>query len=157
ITADERKQMIAEIAALPGLVKDAVRGLGDEQLDTTYREGGWTVRQVIHHIADSHINGYARMRLILTEEEPTLKTDDQDKWAALPDYQLPVDVSMLLLDGLHWRWVRMLERVPNDSWGRTANHPEDGPVTLEKLLKIYAWHGRHHVEQVTRLRQEKGW
>lgn len=157
MTPEERRACIEEIRILPDLVRDAIEGLNDARLDTAYREGGWTVRQVVHHIADSHVNAYGRMKLVLTERHPTLKPYDQDAWAELADYALPVDSSIALLAGLHRRWAAFLEAVPDEGWGRTAYHPEDGEVTLEGLLRSYARHGRHHVGQIEELRRSSGW
>lgn len=148
MSPEERNQHIEMIQALPDLLEETVAGITDKQLDTSYREGGWTRRQVVHHIADSHINGFTRMRVTLTEEKPTLKTYEQDAWAALPDSQLPIAYSLQLIRALHARWVAMLENLKEESWERMALHPDDGELSLEKMLEVYAWHGKHHVEQI---------
>jgi len=153
-----RDDRIAALAALPRRAEGAVAGLGDDQLDTPYRDGGWTVRQVIHHLADAHVNGYQRMRLTLTEDRPTLKTYDQDAWAALPDARtLPLGDSLAVLRGLHPRMVAFFEGLREEDYTRVALHPEDGEVTLEQLLTIYAGHGDHHLGFVADLRRRKGW
>jgi len=154
----ERAQRIDSIAALPAQLRKAVSGLTDAQLDTPYRPGGWTVRQVTHHVADSHMNAFIRFRLGLTEENPTIKPYDENAWSELPDTRhLPVDVSLNLLDSLHERLVHLLRSVPAASFQRTIFHPENGPMTLDALVSQYAWHGRHHTAHVTGLRQRQGW
>jgi hypothetical protein len=156
--SEEHRKKIDRIRVLPALLEDAVRGLNDRQLDTPYREGGWTVRQVVHHLADSHLNAFIRMKLILTEENPTIKPYNQDAWAALPDTtEMPIGVSLEILRGLHDRWTRLLDRVPDGAWTRKAFHPERGEVTLESQLTVYAGHGDRHLEQITKLRRAKGW
>jgi len=158
LTAQERAALINQIKSLPSAVRAAVNGLSESQLATPYRDGGWTVRQVVHHMADSHMNAFIRMKLILTEENPTLKAYDQDMWALLPDVSgTPIAVSMGILEGLHTRWGVLLEGQPDSSWSRTALHPENGPVTLESMLKTYARHGEKHVEHITTLRKSRGW
>lgn len=157
MTSTERRTLIDDIRSLPDMLAGSIAGLSDEQLDTPYREGGWTVRQVVHHIADSHLNGYARMKLIVTEEHPTLKPYDQDEWAALQDSRLDPVLSLDILRGLHERWRVLLEHIPEESWDRTAFHPEDGEVSLEGLLNVYAGHGQHHVRQIDALKQRLGW
>jgi hypothetical protein len=155
---DDRRRRIEEIAGLPAALRAAVEGLSPEQLDTPYRPGGWTVRQVVHHVPDSHINAYVRFRLALTEETPRIKPYDEARWAELPDARtLPPDVSLALLDALHDRWVTLLSAVGDDAWSRRIDHPENGPMTLDALLAMYAWHGRHHVAHVTALRERMGW
>jgi hypothetical protein len=150
--------LIDEIAALPDKLEAAVAGLTDAQLDTRYREGGWTVRQVVHHVADSHIHSFIRMKFILTEDNPTLKPYNQDVWAVQADVNgMPVSHSLQIIRGLHARWAVLLRAVPASSWGRTAFHPERGTVRLEDLVKIYAGHGEKHVAQITGLRTAKGW
>ena len=150
--------MIDAIAALPGQVESAIHGLNDSQLDTQYREGGWTVRQVVHHLADSHMNAFIRMKLILTEEKPTLKPYDQDLWAALSDVRaVPPDSSLSILRGLHERWTLLLRSVPEKDWSRSAIHPEHGEVTLQSMLKTYSAHGAKHVETILALRRARKW
>lgn len=158
MTSDERRVKIGKIRDLPSLLEGAVRGLNDAQLDTPYRQGGWTARQVVHHVADSHMNAFIRMKLILTEEKPALKPYDQDKWAVLPDYaSVPVAVSLEILRGLHDRWYRLLTSVRDDAWGRAGFHPENGDVTLESMLNTYAGHGEKHVGHIMGLRRAQGW
>lgn len=158
LTADERHEKIARIEALPAHLEAAVRGLTDGQLDTAYREGGWTVRQVVHHLADSHMNAFVRAKLIVTENNPVLKPYSQDDWARTIDgYKLPVQSSLLIVKGLHERWVAFLKSLPADAWSRTAQHPEMGPVTLERQLIIYSAHGDKHVGQIMGLRTARGW
>jgi hypothetical protein len=152
-----RKERIERIRSLPAELEHAVAGLNDSQLDTPYRSGGWTVRQVVHHVADSHMNAFVRMKLILTEDRPTLKPYDQDAWAGLHDSMLPPDASLPIIRGLHSRWVTLLEHVPEEAWTRTAHHPESGEVSLDSLLTTYARHGENHVAQITGLRKGKGW
>jgi uncharacterized damage-inducible protein DinB len=153
----QRNSKIAEIRALPLIMRSAVDGLNDTQLNTPYRDGGWTVRQVVHHVADSHLNAYLRFRWLVTEDYPTIKTYDQDLWAALPDSRLPLDSSLRLIDGLHERWAAFLEMLPPDAWLRKGMHPELGEVTLDDLLEMYSGHGAHHAGQITDLRTRQGW
>ena len=153
----ERKSKIAEIRDFPSIIKSAIAGLNDQQLDTPYRDGGWTPRQVVHHLADSHVNAYLRFRWLITEDHPTIKTYDQDAWAVLPDSRLPVDSSIAILEGLHHRWSVMLDALPDDAWSRKGIHPERGEITLDDLLEIYSGHGAHHAGQITDLRARKGW
>jgi uncharacterized damage-inducible protein DinB len=157
LTTAERRAAIDAMAAAPEALRAAVRGLTDEQLDTPYRPGGWTVRQLVHHVADSHLNAYTRFRLGLTEENPVIKPYDQDAWVALPDAALPVAVSLDLLDAVHARLVALLRATPDDSFSRTIQHPENGPMTLDQLLGVYSWHGRHHTAHITALRARMGW
>ncbi len=157
--SEEQKQAFLDaIAETPGNLRSAVSGLSNTQLDTPYREGGWTVRQVVHHVPDSHLNSYLRFKLALTEAEPTIKTYEESLWAELPDTMLtPIEVSLTLLDSLHDRWMRLLRALTPEQWKRTFRHPELGPMTLEKALALYAWHGRHHVAHITSLRERAGW
>ena len=153
-----RRSAIAEIAALPGRLAEAVEGLNDSQLDTPYRPGGWTVRQVVHHVADSHINAFVRCKQALTEEQPTVSAYDEKKFAALADAQLPVDVSLQLVRSLHARWVPLYETMSDTDWPRTFDHPEyPAPLTLDWQVQMYAWHSRHHVAHITALRRREGW
>ena len=157
-TPDDRRGRIEEIAELPAALRAAVEGLSPAQLDTPYRPGGWTVRQVAHHVPDSHINAYVRFRLALTEQEPTIKPYEERAWAELADARtLPADVSLALLDALHDRWTTLLRALPDEAWGRRLHHPESGVHTLDWMLALYAWHGRHHVAHVTALRERMGW
>jgi uncharacterized damage-inducible protein DinB len=158
ITPVERAEAIREIAAAPEKVRAAVSGLNDAQLETPYRDGGWTVRQVVHHVADSHMNAYIRWRLALTETEPTIKPYEESAWAKLQDAaHAPVDVSLRLLVPLHERWVGLLRSVKDDEFARTFRHPEHGVRTLDWMLFLYAWHGNHHTAHITELRKQKGW
>lgn len=157
-STQERARCIEEIARTPDRLRSAVNGLSSEQLDTPYREGGWTVRQVVHHIPDSHLNAYVRFKLALTEDQPTIKTYDEARWAAMPDSKTtPPEVSLSLLESLHRRWVKVLESMSAQDFERQFNHPEHGVMTLDKLLALYSWHGPHHVAHITSLRERKGW
>lgn len=158
LTPDERAAAIGEIGAAPAALRDALHGLTDEQLDTPYRPGGWTVRQLAHHVPDSHMNAYIRFKWALTEDGPRIKTYDQDGWAKLPDTATtPVEVSLTLLEALHFRWVELLSAMKPEDFARPLEHPELGTLTLDALLNVYAWHGRHHVAHVTALREREGW
>ena len=159
LTDEQRAEAIAEIAALPERLLAAVAGLDDAQLDTPYREGGWTVRQVVHHVPDSHINAYVRFRLALTEDAPTIRPYEEARWAELTDARtLPVDVSLRLLDAMHTRWVALLNSLGPDDFARTYVHPEHGrPFTLDEAVSMYAWHSRHHTAHITTLRDRMGW
>lgn len=148
---------IASLAALPENLRSAVYGLSDAQLDTPYREGGWTVRQVVHHVADSHMNAYVRTRLALTEDWPVVKSYDEKQWAALGDSKLPVEVSLELLDSLHRRWVALFRSLGEADWQRGYQHEERGRTTVLQTLALYEWHARHHVAHITELRKSKGW
>lgn len=148
-TREERAAWIGEIAILPDNLRAAVEGWSDARLDTPYRPGGWTVRQVVHHLPDSHLNAYLRFKLALTEEAPTIRPYDEAAWARLPDSAGPVDASLDLLDALHRRWTALLEAMDEAAFGRTYVHPEHGRVfTLTTALALYAWHGRHHLAHV---------
>jgi uncharacterized damage-inducible protein DinB len=157
LTKEQRSVKIAQLGACPPALRKAVAGLSDEQLDTPYRDGGWTCRQVVHHVADSHANAYLRFRWTVSEDHPTIKTYDQDAWAQLPDSALPVDCSLVFLDGLHERWSKFLSMLPDEAWTRTAQHPDQGEVTLDDLLNLYSEHGKNHTKQITDLREKKGW
>jgi uncharacterized damage-inducible protein DinB len=157
ISADEANGAIATLAELPELLRNAVDGLDAAQLNTPYREGGWTVRQVVHHVADSHMNAFIRMRLALTEDWPTIKTYDENAWATLHDVMAPVEWSLELVESLHARWVMMLQPLDREQWQRGFRHPENGPVSVELAALQYAWHSRHHVAQITHLRARKDW
>jgi hypothetical protein len=157
LTPDERRAAIDALAVAPEALRAAVRGLTDEQLDTPYRPGGWTARQLVHHVADSHLNAYIRFKLGLTENDPTIKPYDQDSWVTLLDSSLPVVVSLDLLDGVHTRLVALLRATPATAFARTIQHPENGPMTLDLMLGVYAWHGRHHTAHITSLRERMGW
>jgi hypothetical protein len=158
LTPEARRAAIHDIAALPGRMREAVSGLTEAQIDTPYRDGGWTVRQLVHHVADSHTHAYLRLKLALTESAPRIPAYDPDSWATLPDSRLPVNVSLALLEALHARWVPLYESLDEAGFRRTFLHPEqDQPVTLDHQLQTYSWHSRHHVAHITALRRRKGW
>lgn len=150
-------EAVAEIDATPDALGAAIRGLTDEQLDTPYRPDGWTVRQVVHHLPDSHLNSYLRLKWTLTEECPTIKTYDEAAWARLPDYAGAVRPALVLLRALHVKWVFLLRALPERDWARTFHHPELGEMRIDELVAFYAWHGRHHVAHITSLRARAGW
>jgi hypothetical protein len=156
-TVDDRAAHIAVLHQLPDLLSEAVDGLDDPQLDTPYREDGWTVRQVVHHVADSHLNSYVRFKLALTEFEPTIKPYDEAAWAALPDSQMPIDVSLTLIWALHARWVALLESMTERDFRKKFVHPERGVDDLATALALYDWHSRHHTAHITNLRARMGW
>jgi len=158
LSAAERAAAIDAIAELPEILHAAVDGLGNAQLDTPYRDGGWTVRQVVHHLADSHIHAYVRCKLVAAEDNPPLKPYDDNVWAAMPDaMSLPVAGSLHLLQGLHERWATFLRSLDDASFMREGQHPHNGSMTLDRLLQVYSWHGRHHVAHITALRHRSGW
>ena len=159
LSQEQRRAAIRTIAETPAKLRAAVKGLGDRQLDTPYRPDGWTVRQVVHHVPDSHMNAYTRFKLALTEDLPTIKPYDEAKWAELEDGRNPfVAESLALLEALHVRWVYLLERMKPADFERQLNHPEwKNPMTLDQLLALYEWHGRHHVAHITELRRREGW
>ena len=152
-----RPAQIQTLRHLPEALKAAVAGLSDAQLDTPYRDGGWTVRQVVHHLADSHANSYVRFKLALTEDWPTIKPYDEAAWANLKDSGLPIDVSVALLGAVHTRWIALLKSMTDADFERGFNHPESGRQNLSKALAIYDWHSRHHTAHITGLRARKGW
>ena len=158
ITDEQRQQLIDQIEQAPAQLRKALAGLTEEQVDTPYRPGGWTVRQVVHHLPDSHMNAYVRFRLALTEDEPTIKPYDQERWATLEDARTaPAELSLSLLESLHRRFVLLLRSLRAEDFARTFRHPEMGVVTLDKYLGMYAWHGRHHIAHVTSLHDRMGW
>ena len=158
LTEEQKRKSLDDIVGTPANLRSAVKGLSPQQLDTPYRPGGWTVRQVVHHVPDSHLNSYVRFKLALTEDEPIIKPYAEDRWAELADTKsTPVEVSLTMLDSLHDRWVRLLRSLAPEQWKRTFRHPDLGPMTLEKTLALYAWHGRHHVTHITALRERQGW
>ena len=156
---EARRRAIADIAALPARLRAAVSGLDDAQLDTPYRPEGWTVRQVVHHVADSHMNGFTRMKLALTEDVPTIKPYDEKAFAGLGDMRLPIGVSLDLLTALHARWVAVYAAMSEAQFQRTFIHPDypDPPQTLDRHAQMYGWHSRHHVAHITALRAREGW
>lgn len=158
VSAEDRRAWIDQIDELPKMLHRAVEGLVDEQLDTRYREDGWTIRQVVHHVADSHLNAYARFRLSLTEDTPRIKPYLEARWAELADARLgPVDLSLELTAALHERWVYLLRAMSDEDWKRGYDHPQDGHVPLSRALGIYAWHGRHHLAHISSVRERQGW
>lgn len=155
---ETRRACISRIAAAPARLRAAVAGLSDHQLDTPYRPGGWTLRQVTHHLPDSHVNGYVRFRLALTENAPRITAYDEAAWARLPDTALPVSSSLALLEALHARWVLLLERIEEQDWQRVFHHPgQRRDLTLDEALALYAWHGEHHTAHITSLRTRMRW
>ena len=155
---EQRRERIGRIESTPARLQAAVRGLSDEQLDTAYRPNGWTVRQVVHHVPDSHMHSYMRFRLALTEDTPTIKPYDQERWAGLHDARTaPVELSLALLESLHRRWVLLLRSMAPADFARTFVHPELGEVSLDRNLALYAWHGEHHLAHITALRERMGW
>jgi hypothetical protein len=153
-----RAAAVAAIASAPAALRRSVHGLSNSQLDTPYRPDGWTVRQLVHHVADSHVNAYVRHRLALTEDNPTIKPYDENLWAELPDSKsAPIESSLQMLEAMHERWVLSIKVMEPASFSRTLNHPERGPMTLDLMLELYAWHGAHHVAHVTDLRKREGW
>ncbi|HWX38225.1 MAG TPA: putative metal-dependent hydrolase [Candidatus Sulfotelmatobacter sp.] len=158
LTPAERVDAIDRIAEAPKRLREAVNGLTGGQLDTPYRPGGWTVRQLAHHVPDSHMNAYVRLKLALTESEPTIKPYEEQLWAQLADArQTPVEVSLALLDFLHLRWVILLRALQPADFGRRLLHPVNGVMTVDNLIHHYAWHGQHHVAHITSLREREGW
>jgi uncharacterized damage-inducible protein DinB len=158
LSNEQRQTLIDQIAATPEKMRAAVEGLSDEQLNTPYRPDGWTVRQVVHHVPESHMNSYVRFKLAVTEEEPTIKPYFEDRWAQLDDANAaPIGLSLNLLDALHERWVWFLRSLKEADFQRTFRHPELGVVSLDKNLALYGWHGRHHVAHITTLHQRMGW
>lgn len=158
VTAEQRERYIHEMSIAPGALREAVRGLDDSKLDTPYREGGWTVRQVVHHLPDSHMNSYVRFKLALTEDVPLIRTYEEKLWAELPEAKsAPVELSLVLLEALHARWIACIRDLPKEAFSRTYRHPQSGLTSLDGLLPLYAWHGRHHVAHITSLRRRMGW
>ena len=158
LTEDQKQKLIGDIAQVPANLRAAIAGLSPQQMDAPYRPDGWTVRQVVHHVPDSHMNAYIRFKLALTEDVPMIKPYEQQFWAELADTkETPIEVSLTLLDSLHDRWVRVLRSISAEQWKRTFRHPELGIVSLDKNLALYSWHGRHHVAHVTELRKRNGW
>ncbi|GAC1303621.1 MAG: bacillithiol transferase BstA [Mucilaginibacter sp.] len=149
-TSEDTRKMINTIREFPGRIRQAIIGLTEEQLDTPYRTGGWTLRQVVHHVADSHMNSLMRFKWALTEENPTIKPYEEADWALLPDYRLPVESSIKILEGLHQHWVALLEGFTDKEWNRTFLHPASGEsMPLKKALALYAWHSKHHLAHIT--------
>jgi hypothetical protein len=159
VSTDERKEMLSIIEGLPSKLRNAVHGLDNKQLDTPYREGGWSVRQVVHHLFDSHVNAYIRMKLAVTEDTPTIKPYDQDKWSELEDARTsPVDISLSLLDGVHKRWMIFLDSLSEEQFKLCFFHPESKrKISLEQTLALYSWHSRHHLAHITELKKRMQW
>jgi hypothetical protein len=158
LSKPQRQAAIETIARTPAKLRAAVHGLSAQQLDTPYRPGGWTVRQVVHHVPDSHANAFFRTKLALTENEPMIKPYDEKRWAELADARLtPIETSLVLLETLHERWNHVLRAMQDADFARTLRHPEHGIRTLDWLVALYAWHGEHHVAHITRLREREGW
>lgn len=157
-TPEGRSRHVEQITALPAKLRSALRGLSPQQLDTSYRDGGWTVRQVAHHVPDSHMNAYIRFKLALTENVPTIKPYEEAAWARLKDSEsTSVEVSLNLLEALHIRWVNLLRSMRTEDFSRKLNHPESGLQTLDHVLALYDWHGNHHVAHITTLRERMKW
>jgi hypothetical protein len=157
VTPGKRTAWIRQIAEAPAALRSAVAGLTEEQLDLPYRPGGWTVRQVVHHVPDSHLNAYIRVKWTLSEDHPAIKAYNQAAWATLADTRLtPIGVSLDLLEAVHKRLVVLLESLQPEHWARPLTHPENGEMTIDMLLQMYAWHGRHHVAHITELRRREG-
>ena len=157
-TAEEKVALIDEIEAAPARLRAAVAGLDEAQLDSPYREGSWTVRQVVHHVVDSHVNAYVRFRWALTEDGPAIKVYEEKDWARLPDaLSAPVGVSLDLLDALHTRWLILLRAMTPEDFERRWSSPDSGEASVDVLLQIYGWHGKHHAAQITALRERAGW
>lgn len=158
LSPERRRAAIAEIAALPNRLAEAVANLSDEQLDTPYRPDGWSIRQLVHHVADSHVNSYTRFKRAVTEPTPTIRGYDQAAWAELPEARSEaIGISLDLLQALHARWVAFLRRLPEEAWSRELIYPEFGTITLDTLLEMYAWHSNHHVHHVLEARERHGW
>ena len=158
VTPEKQRTAIAAIRDTPAALRAAVRGLTEAQVNTPYRDGGWTVRQVVHHVPESHMNAFTRFKLALTEDSPTIKTYEEDRWARLGDVErAPIETSLALLDALHERWVILLDVMTAAEFARPLVHPVSGAMTLDRMLQLYAWHGPHHVAHITSLRAREGW
>lgn len=156
-TPELKKQFIGDIEELPNNINTAIENLNDEQLDTPYRPGGWTVRQTVHHVADSHLNALTRFKLALTEDVPTIRPYDEARWAELGDSFLPLESSLRIIEGLHLRWTTLLTSMSDEDFSRKLNHPDSGEWTLKQMLGLYSWHSRHHTAHITKLREREGW
>jgi uncharacterized damage-inducible protein DinB len=157
ITPELKQVFVKEVSELPKKLEDAVKNLSDEQLDMPYRPEGWTARQTVHHIADSHLNALTRFKLALTEDAPTIRPYFEDRWANLADSFLPIEPSLQIIEGLHLRWAALLNSMSGEDFQRKLSHPESGEWTLGKMLGLYAWHGRHHTAHITKLRERNHW
>jgi len=157
ITSELRKEFVQIIAQLPTTLEKAISNLSDEQFDTPYRPEGWTVRQTVHHIADSHLNSFIRFKLALTEATPTIRPYAEDRWAELADSRMPIDASLKIIEGVHARWTALLQSMTEADYQKQLKHPDSGAWTLEKMLALYEWHGRHHTAHITKLRDRNNW
>jgi len=157
ITPQIRRQLIKTISELPERLNFITINLNDEQLDTPYRSGGWTVRQTVHHIADSHLNSFVRFKLALTEDAPTTRPYFEDRWAELADSRMPIDVSIKIIEGIHARWSNLLESMTDEDFSKKLNHPDSGLWNLEKMLALYGWHSLHHTAHISNLLEKKDW
>ncbi len=157
VTSDDLARWLDQIEAFPAQLRQAVEGLDDEQLDTTYRPGGWTLRQVVHHVADSHLNSYVRFKWALTEEQPLIKAYDEGAWAELDDYRAPIGPALDFLAQLHARWITLLRSLSPEQLSRNFVHPDSGATELARNVGIYAWHGRHHLAHITTTIEREGW
>lgn len=157
ITREDCRYATQTLAEIPELLREALRSLDTDQKNTPYREGGWTIRQVVHHIADSHMTAFHRIRRALTEDNPTVMGYDEKAFATLPDVVAPTEWSMELIEALHARWVMMLQGLDDAQWKRTYNHSESGTSSIEQTVLVYAWHSRHHLAHITHLRAQQGW
>jgi uncharacterized damage-inducible protein DinB len=158
VTPEKRRASIAAIRATPAALREAVRGLSEAQVNTPYRDGGWTVRQVVHHVPESHMNAFTRFKLALTEDNPTIRPYQEDRWVRLGDIaRTPLETSLALLDALHERWVTLLDVMTDADFRRPLTHPDMGAMTLDRMLQLYGWHGPHHVAHITTLRRLNGW
>lgn len=157
LSPSDRRSAIDDLVQAPAQLRTAVDGLSSHQLDTQYRPGGWTVRQVVHHVPDSHLNSYVRLKLALTEDVPTIRTYDEARWAELPDAAGPIEMSLSLLEHVHDRWVYLWNRLTDEQWRRQLWHPDLGNMRVDELLAYYAWHGKHHVGHITSLRAREQW
>lgn len=157
LTVAQRASMIEDLAEVPAKLRNAVEGLSDEQLDTPYRPGGWTVRQVVHHVADASLNQFTRFKLALTENNPTIKAFEEELWAEMVDSKLPIASSLALLDGLYVRWDAIVRAMSSGDFAKAFVHPVLGPMSLNTAFAMYVWHGKHHIAHVTSLRERMGW
>jgi len=158
LSEQDRQKLLTQVEEAPKKLRAAVAGLSREQLNTPYRDGGWTIQQVAHHLPDSHMNAYMRFKLALTEDNPTIKPYNETRWAELSDSRTtPVETSLTMMDALHERWMNLLRSMKPEDFSRKLTHPEHGTVSLDYMLGLYAWHGRHHVAHITNLRQRNAW
>jgi hypothetical protein len=157
ITPEDRRFAIVTLAEMPESLREALRNLNQEQINTPYREGGWTVRQVVHHVADSHMTAFHRVRRALTEDMPMVPGYDEQAFAALPDVVAPTEWSLELIESLHARWVMLMQALTEEEWNRAYRHAERGATTVEATAMLYAWHSLHHVAHITQLRKRQGW